>query len=54
LRGVLPESVTQLFQTASVTLTSETPAPVQIDGELIGHLPATFTIEQRRLKVIAP
>jgi YegS/Rv2252/BmrU family lipid kinase len=54
LRGVLPESVTQLFQTPSVTLTSETQAPVQIDGELIGHLPATFTIEQGRLKVIAP
>lgn len=54
LRGCLPESVTELFQARSLTLSSEVPAPVQIDGELIGHLPANFSIERSRLKVIAP
>lgn len=54
LRGRLPASVTQLFQTPTVTLSSPVPAPVQIDGELIGHLPATFSVQGSKLKVIAP
>jgi len=54
LRGVLPASYHELFQAESVTLTSETPTPVQIDGELIGQLPATFSLERSRLRVIAP
>src|SRR4051812_17860230 len=35
-RGALPASATELFQTESVTLSSPIPAPLQIDGELIG------------------
>jgi diacylglycerol kinase family enzyme len=54
LRGTLPESVTQVFQAPSLTLSSLVPAPVQIDGELIGHLPATFSMARSKLKVIAP
>lgn len=54
LRGVLPASYHELFQAESVTLTSESPTPVQIDGELIGQLPATFSLERSRLRVIAP
>jgi len=54
LRGTLPASVTQLFQTPTVALSSPVPAPVQIDGELIGHLPATFSVQGSKLKVIAP
>jgi diacylglycerol kinase (ATP) len=54
LNGTLPASTTRLFQARTLTLTSEKPVPVQIDGELIGELPATFSIEQRRLRVIAP
>lgn len=54
LRGSLPTSATELFQAESVTLTSESPTPLQIDGELIGHLPATFSLERSRLRVIAP
>ncbi len=54
LNGTLPASATRLFQTKSLTLTSEKPAPLQIDGELIGELPATFSIEKGRLRVIAP
>jgi len=54
LRGVLPSSYHELFQAESVTLTSESPTPVQIDGELVGQLPATFSLERSRLRVIAP
>jgi len=50
----LPASVTKLFQAQSLTLTSPKPAPVQIDGELVGHLPATFSIERCRLRVMVP
>jgi diacylglycerol kinase family enzyme len=50
----LPESVTQVFQAPSLNLTSPVPAPVQIDGELIGHLPATFSMARSKLKVMAP
>lgn len=54
LSGRLPASATILFKTNSLTLTSPTPAPVEIDGELIGHLPAVFAIERSRLRVIVP
>jgi diacylglycerol kinase (ATP) len=54
LRGVLPSSATELFQAETVTLTSESPTPLQIDGELIGRLPATFSLERARLRLIAP
>jgi diacylglycerol kinase (ATP) len=52
LRGGLPASATKLFRTEKLILTSHSPAPVQIDGELVGHLPATFTIERSRLRVL--
>jgi diacylglycerol kinase family enzyme len=54
LRGTLPASVTELFQTESLTLTGETQTPLEVDGELIGHLPATFSVERSRLRVIVP
>jgi YegS/Rv2252/BmrU family lipid kinase len=54
VRGTLPSSATELFRTAAVTLTSETTTPLQVDGEMIGHLPATFTIEKSRLRVVVP
>jgi len=54
LQGRLPDSATRVFQTDSLTLTSASPAPLEIDGELIGHLPATFSIERSRLRVIVP
>jgi YegS/Rv2252/BmrU family lipid kinase len=54
LNGTLPAASTKIFQAESLTLTSASPTPLQIDGELIGHLPATFSIERSRLRVIAP
>jgi diacylglycerol kinase (ATP) len=54
LNGSLPPAMTRLFQAETLTLTSESPAPLQVDGELIGQLPATFRIERARLRLIAP
>ena len=54
LNGTLPPAMTRLFQAETLTLTSESPAPLQVDGELIGQLPATFRIERARLRLIAP
>jgi YegS/Rv2252/BmrU family lipid kinase len=50
----LPASLTKVFRTAQFTLASRQAAPVQLDGEIVGHLPATFSIESRRLRVAAP
>jgi diacylglycerol kinase (ATP) len=54
LRGTLPASVTQTFQAESLTLTSASVTPLEADGELLGHLPAKFSLEPSRLRVIVP
>jgi diacylglycerol kinase family enzyme len=54
LRGRLPTSATIGLQAQSLSLTSAAPVPVEVDGELIGQLPATFSIERSRLRVIVP
>ena len=54
LRGTVPAAVTEAFQAESLVLTSPAPAPLEVDGELIGHLPATFSIQRSRLRVIVP
>jgi YegS/Rv2252/BmrU family lipid kinase len=54
LNGTLPPAMTRLFQAHTLTLTSESPAPLQVDGELVGQLPATFRIDRERLRLIAP
>jgi diacylglycerol kinase (ATP) len=54
LRGRLPASATKGLKVESITLTSGGPVPVEVDGELIGHLPATFSVERSRLRVIVP
>jgi diacylglycerol kinase (ATP) len=52
--GKLPVSAARRFRATSFTLTSPTPTPLQVDGEGIGHLPATFSIQPRKLRVIVP
>ena len=54
LRGTVPDSVTEIFQTESLTLSSAASTPLEVDGELIGQLPATFSLERSRLRVIVP
>ena len=39
---------------ASLTLASDESVPLQLDGELVGHLPATFSVEREKLRVLAP
>ena len=54
LTGALPASATQNFRGESVTLASPSPAPLEIDGELVGQLPATFSVQRSRLRVVVP
>ena len=54
LRGCLPASVAERFSTPLLSLSSSSAVPLELDGELIGHLPAQFSIERERLRVIVP
>jgi YegS/Rv2252/BmrU family lipid kinase len=54
LRGLVPASATQGFQAERLALTSPSTTPFEVDGELIGRLPATFSIERGALRVIVP
>ena len=42
------------FQTKKLRVHSAQDVPVEVDGELAGHLPVTFRISSRKLRVIAP
>jgi YegS/Rv2252/BmrU family lipid kinase len=54
LRGTLPASATEVFQSEAVTLTCPLPAPLELDGEWIGYVPARFSIVRSRLRVVVP
>jgi diacylglycerol kinase (ATP) len=54
LRGFLPTKAVERFRAATFTLTSPAPTPLEVDGELIGQLPAKFFVEPRGLRVIIP
>ena len=53
LRGRVPPTLVRSFRAGSVTLSAPEPVPVEVDGEWVGHLPATFAIERSRLRVVA-
>jgi YegS/Rv2252/BmrU family lipid kinase len=53
INGKLPSGVVESFQAERLTLSSKMAVPLEVDGELIGHLPATFRVEQGRLRVVA-
>jgi YegS/Rv2252/BmrU family lipid kinase len=48
----LPASVATCFRAETLTLTSLTKTPLEVDGESIGHLPAKMSVERQRLRVI--
>ena len=52
LLGRLPSSVAEVFRAESFTLTSLAPTPLEVDGELAGHLPAAFFVQRSCLRVI--
>ena len=44
----------EYFQTRNVSVSSEEPVPMEVDGEVIGNLPVTFEISKKKLKVLVP
>jgi diacylglycerol kinase (ATP) len=54
VRGALPLSAGRQFQAEALRLTSPAATPLQVDGELVGHLPASFTLVRDGLRVITP
>jgi YegS/Rv2252/BmrU family lipid kinase len=49
-----PAGVAQFIQTAGFELAGETQTAFELDGEWVGHLPATFSVEREKLRVIVP
>ena len=54
LQKKLPAKSAIHLRAESFTLTCATNAPMEIEGDFAGHLPATFTVQRSRLRVIAP
>jgi diacylglycerol kinase (ATP) len=51
-RQKLPENAVRRFSAASFELSGEPAAAFELDGERVGNLPATFSIEREKLRVI--
>jgi len=54
LTGKVPSGQAHGLRATRFELSSGTPAAFELDGEWIGHLPATFAIERERLRLIVP
>jgi len=53
-RQRVSEKVVRRFQATSFQLTSDKPMAFELDGEWVGHLPVTFSVERQRLRVVVP
>jgi diacylglycerol kinase family enzyme len=53
-RRQLPMSLVENFQAAQFDLAGEPRTAFELDGEWVGHLPATFFVEREKLRVIVP
>jgi YegS/Rv2252/BmrU family lipid kinase len=53
-RRKLPETLVRRFRAATFELSGDTAASFELDGELAGKLPAKFSVERGRLRVMAP
>jgi diacylglycerol kinase (ATP) len=53
-RGSLPAGAARRFRADTFTLASPLPTPLEVDGESVGALPATFSVQRGRLRVIVP
>ncbi len=53
-RQRLSEKVVQRFQATSFQMKGRGTVAFELDGEWVGHLPATFSVEPQRLRVIVP
>lgn len=54
LRQKLSEHRVRRLRAEKIELTSATPAAFELDGEWVGHLPATFSVERQKLCVVVP
>jgi diacylglycerol kinase family enzyme len=54
LRQKLSEHRVLRLRAQKLELTSDSQAAFELDGEWIGHLPATFSVEQNKLRAIVP
>ena len=50
----LPPNQVRRLRSSAFTLSSTATAPFEVDGELAGHLPATFALERQKLRVVVP
>jgi YegS/Rv2252/BmrU family lipid kinase len=53
-RRTLSEKRVHRLRAKQFELTSERPAAFELDGEWVGNLPATFSVEQELLRVVVP
>lgn len=42
------------FKTRALRVESDGPVPVEVDGELHGHLPCEFSVSRKKLRVLVP
>jgi YegS/Rv2252/BmrU family lipid kinase len=54
LRRKLSEPLVRRLRAETFELTGEGSAAFELDGEWVGHLPATFSLEPKKLRVIVP
>ena len=54
LRRRLPEKMVRRLRADKFELSSQTPAAFELDGEWVGHLPVTFSVEREKLRVAVP
>ena len=53
-RRKLPETAVQRVRAAAFELTGDAAAAFELDGEWTGRLPATFSVEREKLRVMVP
>jgi len=54
IRGRLPEKVVRRFRTRSFSLSANSPVAFELEGDLVGHLPATISVQREALRVLVP
>ena len=54
LRLDLPRGVSQRFRAETFTLSSPRSSELEVDGENIGYLPATFSMQKQKLRIVVP
>lgn len=54
LRKKLAEHHVQRLRATKMEVASAMPAGFELDGEWIGYLPATFSLEQKKLRIVIP